>query len=690
MATQQSSEIKTEEEKLIGQYEERLREIKSFDINEIGSEGLEELCDELELEFDSLFSKKAAIMSEQTRATMMDSYLLILQLYRVIVSATRSMDNMCLQLEYVETREEIKEMGKLLMRANEVIEKLQFNKSIRESTKQTLLEKFDSQMKKITNYYISNYFPVEFRDSIFLIESTLAEPELHSLPSLIMWRETAKGKIEKIQINKDNPVNNFIPAIIWNNVINKYQSLTKQLQAEILKLRTYPIPEPWCSHCMRQGLTHLIKGEFIFFVHPGIEEDMRPLNLSDRDLLPGGISRLEYETRLNRVNTETALAIRKLEDINASDMEMHLKWFESSSEEIEERVNFAVTELRDLYRDSRSLEYLVDKNQDDELLKEIYDLVLRRIRHFFNNRIDIPSVAISISNVPILTAPPMEERNIPTASGIDRGAANFINLVTPASVVVVKDSVIVADGYGHRVLWYRTSDLACMGSYYRDIYDTPVSLTYFKGSVYVSYKDALIPYTLTWKGYELVNMAYKTPIAIPEISCTASNEADLYVGTLTPSLLLINTYTNSVDREYPLLAIRYPASHKKGSRYPWLQDMKAVSNGIVCLFTGSPSPLQLFSFEGELFMSVITEDQITEAYHFTIYTNAVTGEETIYISDFWDNAIKVFDTEGVYIENICEEGTGLCQISRPTGIFIEETGYITYCDMKENNCLQRL
>ena len=194
MATQQSSKLKAKAEKLIGQYEQRLREIKSIDINEIGSEGLKELCDGFELEINTLYSKKAAILSEQTRATIEDSYLLILQLYRDIVSATRSMDNMCLLLEYVETEEEIKEMGKLLMRANEVIEKLQFNKSIRESTKQTLLEKFDSQMKKITNYYISNYFPFEIRDSIFLIESTLAEPELYSLPSLIMWRETAKGK----------------------------------------------------------------------------------------------------------------------------------------------------------------------------------------------------------------------------------------------------------------------------------------------------------------------------------------------------------------------------------------------------------------------------------------------------------------------------------------------------------------
>ena len=73
-------------------------------------------------------------------------------------------------------------------------------------------------------------------------------------------------------------------------------------------------------------MTHVIKGEFIFFVHSGIE-DMKPLNLSDRDLLPGGISRQEHDTRLNRVNLETALAIEKLENINVNDMGKYLNGF---------------------------------------------------------------------------------------------------------------------------------------------------------------------------------------------------------------------------------------------------------------------------------------------------------------------------------------------------------------------------
>ena len=50
MKTQLSSKINAKAEKLIGQYEQRLREIKSIDINKIGSEDLEELCDESEFE----------------------------------------------------------------------------------------------------------------------------------------------------------------------------------------------------------------------------------------------------------------------------------------------------------------------------------------------------------------------------------------------------------------------------------------------------------------------------------------------------------------------------------------------------------------------------------------------------------------------------------------------------------------
>ena len=66
------------------------------------------------------------------------------------------------------------------------------------------------------------------------------------------------------------------------------------------------------------------------------------------------------------------------------------------------------------------------------------------------------------------------------------------------------------------------------------------------------------------------------------------------------SLIRVNTDTNTIDREHPLQVIRYENSHKNKNTYPWLQDMKAFGYVIICLFTGSPSPLQEFSLEGEL------------------------------------------------------------------------------------------
>ena len=78
------------------------------------------------------------------------------------------------------------------------------------------------------------------------------------------------------------------------------------------------------------------------------------------------------------------------------------------------------------------------------------------------------------------------------------------------------------------------------------------------------------------------------------------------------------------------------------------------------------------------------------AYHFNLFENPVTDEYRIYITDFWNSAIKVFDKDGRFIETFSENGFGLGQIIQPTGIFIEESGLITVCDMKEDNCLQRL
>ena len=183
------------------------------------------------------------------------------------------------------------------------------------------------------------------------------------------------------------------------------------------------------------------------------------------------------------------------------------------------------------------------------------------------------------------------------------------------------------------------------------------------------------------------SIQFKTSIQIPEICCTTSNYSYLFVGTLKPSFIRIASYTFRIEQKYRLDPIRYHTNEK--NRYPWLRDIK-VRWTIFCLFTGSPSPIQEFSLKGELLRSVVTEDKIVGAYHFNLFRNLVSKEWKFYITDFGDNAIKVFDLKGRFIEAFSEKGFGLGQIIQPTGIFVEESGFITVCDMKEDNCLQRL
>ena len=594
----------TKQSKQINQYEKRLREIISIDIEELSMEELKERCYALEIEMSTLDSKKASKLPEETRDRFKQHYLSIIQWYKDTVGDTDSVNKLIFRLDELTimkapiNKSQETTFEKQISTARQELEDLKSNKTIDFYHKQDLISRIETEFKRLDEEVTDQFLNVEVRDSIDLIEKTLAEPHLYSLPHLIMWRNTAQEKIQKI-----NKFAELIPQEIVTEKIEKYESLIIQLRAEILKLRTYPIPEPWGSQCMRVELTYLMKGEFIFFVHPGIEEDMRPLKLSDRDILPGGLTRQEYDSRMNRMNMESITAI---EAKNVLFKAEKLNWIEVSFAEIEKDVNFAFTELPLLYRDRRSLEYLVDKNQDDELLKEIYDTLLRRIRHFYNNRINIPSVAIDYYKEPMLVAPPKEERNIPIASGVDRGATEGLQLVTPASVVVYKNTVFVADKYGHSISYYRDRDLEAIGSYHHTTADTPVSITVFRSFLYACYSNELVQFSLSWGDKYVESIQFKTSTQIPQICCTAFDyyNYNLFVGTLTPSLIQIDTDTLRMEKEYPLNPIRYHANKK--NRYPWLQDIKAIGKSIICLFTGSPSPLQEFSFKGELRRSVLT------------------------------------------------------------------------------------
>ncbi|KAI6655627.1 hypothetical protein LOD99_2125 [Oopsacas minuta] len=633
---------------------------------------------------ETLYSKEASILSTEMRDSVKDRFCVIIKEYKMIEWISTVVMKMERMIVPFNQKLGEKILNKLPHFYNEFDTKIK-SKIVPVPSRNSLTERYNHHLKKITLLVINNWLPIEYKESLFYIERTLAEPSLYSLNGLIMWKVTAEKKIYKIQ----NQLSIELPKQIESIIVNRYESLRLRLKKEILKMRNYPIPEHWCSKVMKEGLTHVIEGEFIFYVDPEIEKDMKPIKPSKRDLLPGGITRQEYDLRLNRLKMEYAIARDELETRNADDIERKCRVIETVQERIEKDVIFTFKELSFLYRDARSLEYLVRKNEDDKELKQIYDIVLRKIRHYYTNRINIPSIVIDTDNKPMQVAPPKAERNIPVASGVDRGGVEGHQLDTPTSVIVIKENVIVGDRYGDTVSRYRAIDLAATEWYHHPhSLVTPASLANFNQFVFVCYStsSSLSRFSFTWKDSQLISdMKLEHTFQIPQACCTTSNSKHLYVGTLKPSLIRMQLDPLGKDQEYPLKPILHT---KITNRYPWLQDMKTTNDYVICLFTGSPSPLQMFSLQGKLIKSILTEDQIAGAYNFNLFQNPNTDEVRIYICDFWDNSIKVFDLDGKFIETVCETGHGLCQTFRPSCIFIEKTGIITYGDMKVDNCLQ--
>ena len=81
--------------------------------------------------------------------------------------------------------------------ARQKLEELKSNETIDSYLKQYLVQKYETEFKRLDKEVTDQFLNVEVRDSIDLIEKTLAEPHLYSLPHLIMWRNTAQEKIQK-------------------------------------------------------------------------------------------------------------------------------------------------------------------------------------------------------------------------------------------------------------------------------------------------------------------------------------------------------------------------------------------------------------------------------------------------------------------------------------------------------------
>ena len=192
---------------------------------------------------NTLDSEKASILSTETRSSIKHQYYMIIQRYRNTNKEVQPFNKLLTELTELKApinKNQEASFKKKEFTARQELEELKSNETIEEYIKQVLIQKYETEFQRLDKEVTDQFLNVEVRDSIDLIEKTLAEPDLYSLPHLIMWRNTAQEKIQKIE-NFPLP----IPLKIVAEKIEKFESLIIQLRAEILKLRTYPIPREW-------------------------------------------------------------------------------------------------------------------------------------------------------------------------------------------------------------------------------------------------------------------------------------------------------------------------------------------------------------------------------------------------------------------------------------------------------------
>ena len=83
--------------------------------------------------------------------------------------------------------------------ARQELRELHSNEIIIWDGKRFLVFRIEAEFERLDKEVAIQFLNVEVWDSIDLIEKTLAEPHLYSLPHLIMWRNTAQEKIQKIK-----------------------------------------------------------------------------------------------------------------------------------------------------------------------------------------------------------------------------------------------------------------------------------------------------------------------------------------------------------------------------------------------------------------------------------------------------------------------------------------------------------
>ena len=257
MATKGNTKLEAKVKKLIGQWEDadtprnasrietsyqygqnvidphqrKLKEIQSTDIKGMSLKGIKE-CEKSELEFNALDSEEACKLPERINASIRHRNATLIDQYgnlrRHVNSLTVLLDKLNKMKAPINKSQEAT-FERQMSTARQELEEPKSNETIDSYHKWDLILKIETEFERLDKEVTDQFLNVEVWDSIDLIEKTLAEPHLYSLPHLIMWRNTAQEKIQKI---KNFPLP--IPQEIVTEKIEKYESLIKQLRAEIL------------------------------------------------------------------------------------------------------------------------------------------------------------------------------------------------------------------------------------------------------------------------------------------------------------------------------------------------------------------------------------------------------------------------------------------------------------------------
>ena len=152
MTAKQGAESRNELEKLIGQYEVRLREIKHIDISEISFEEMEKLCSGFELEMNSLDSEEASELPEEIRASLKHRYQMIIRRYKTIMEEILPFNEIFTELTNLKIplykRDEVA-FERQISTARQELEKIKSDKTIGLHFKHFLTLRYERELKRL-------------------------------------------------------------------------------------------------------------------------------------------------------------------------------------------------------------------------------------------------------------------------------------------------------------------------------------------------------------------------------------------------------------------------------------------------------------------------------------------------------------------------------------------------------------